>query len=66
VLFTSTPRNEIRPKKIAYPLVDRRSSMQPAQSESVKILSNDEDDLVNRSPVAIVPLTNLKIRLTAS
>jgi hypothetical protein len=54
------------PKKIANPPVDRRSSTLPAQSTSVKILSNAEDDLVNQSPVTIMPLTNLNICLTAS
>jgi hypothetical protein len=53
-------------KKIANPPVDRRSSTLPAQSTLVKILSNAEDDLVNQSPVAIMPLTNLNICLTAS
>lgn len=53
------------PKKTANPLVERLSSIHPAQSESEKALTRVYEDLVNVRPRFIVSFTYLTMRLAA-
>jgi hypothetical protein len=53
------------PIKTANPPIDLLSSRHPAQSASENPLTTIDGDLVIRSPKSKVPLTYLRIRLTA-
>jgi hypothetical protein len=63
--FLALQEIKLGPKYTANPPVDLLSSTHPAQSASEKALTNIEDDLLKVSPSWDVPLTYLKILLTA-
>jgi hypothetical protein len=66
VCFRALHEIRLEPKKTTKPHVDRRSSVHPAQSASVKVLTRTEDDLLILNPSFMVPFKYLSIFLTVA